>query len=74
MKAHEMRELTDAELQSHHDELMDELANLRIKNAVKQLDNPVRLRGLRKEIARSKTILNDKSPGAKPGEKLEQKD
>jgi len=74
MKAHEMRELTEVELQSHQDELLEELANLRIKNAVKQLDNPLRLRGLRKEIARSKTILKDKELGAKPGEKLEQKD
>ena len=74
MKAHEMREMTGVELQAHHDELVDEMANLRIKNSVKQLDNPLRLRGLRKEIARSKTILKDKQPAAKPGEELEQKD
>ncbi|MCZ6765488.1 MAG: 50S ribosomal protein L29 [bacterium] len=74
MKAHEMREMTEIELQSHQDELVEEMANLRIKNAVKQLDNPLRLRGLRKEIARAKTILKDKQLGEKPGEKLEQKD
>lgn len=74
MKAHEMREMTEVELQSHNDELVEEMANLRIKNAVKQLDNPLRLRGLRKEIARAKTIIRDKRMGAKPGEKLEQKD
>ena len=74
MKAHEMREMTEVELQAHYDELMDQMANLRIKNAVKQLDNPLRLRGLRKEIARSKTILNDKQQAVKPGEELEQKD
>lgn len=74
MKAHEMREMTEVELQSHNDELVEEMANLRIKNAVKQLDNPLRLRGLRKEIARAKTIIRDKRLGAKPGEKLEQKD
>ena len=74
MKAHEMREMTEVELQSHQDELVEEMANLRIKNAVKQLDNPLRLRGLRKEIARAKTILKDKQLGEKPGEKLEQKD
>ncbi len=74
MKAHEMREMTEVELQGHNDELVEEMANLRIKNAVKQLDNPLRLRGLRKEIARAKTIIRDKRMGAKPGEKLEQKD
>lgn len=74
MKAHEMREMTEVELQSHNDELVEEMANLRIRNAVKQLDNPLRLRGLRKEIARAKTIIRDKRLGAKPGEKLEQKD
>ena len=74
MKAHEMREMTEVELQSHQDELVGEMANLRIKNAVTQLDNPLRLRGLRKEIARAKTVLKDKQLGEKPGEKLEQKD
>ncbi len=74
MKAHEMREMTEVELQSHQDDLVEEMANLRIKNAVKQLDNPLRLRGLRKEIARAKTIIRGKQLGAKPGEKLEQKD
>ena len=68
MKPHEMREMTLDELQQHHDSLLDDLVNLRIKLSVKQLDNPLRVRGLRREIARARTILRDKHLGAKPGE------
>ena len=68
MKPHEMRELTLEELQRHVDGLVDELVSLRIKLSVKQLDNPVRVRAVRKEIARGNTILRDKRLGARPGE------
>ena len=68
MKSHEMRELTLEELQRHVDGLVDELVNLRIKLSVKQLDNPIRVRSVRKEIARGMTILRDKRMGARPGE------
>ena len=68
MKPHEMREMTLEELQQHHDTLVEEMVNLKIKLSVKQLDNPLRVREVRKEIARTKTILRDKMLGAKPGE------
>ena len=68
MKPHEMRELTLEELQNHHDGLVDELVGLRIKLSVKQLDNPLQVRYLRREIARARTILRDKDLGARPGE------
>lgn len=74
MKPHDMREMTLEELQQHHDTLMGELVNLKIKLSVKQLDNPLRVREIKKEIARAKTILRDKSLGAKPGELLSAKD
>lgn len=70
MKAHDMREMTLEELQVHHDSLMDELVNLRIKLSMRQLDNPVRVRHLRREVARAKSILREKMLGAKPGEVL----
>lgn len=70
MKPHEMREMTEVELQQHHDGLMEEMANMRIKLAVKQLDNPLRVRYLRREIARTKTVLREKKLGAKPGQVL----
>jgi large subunit ribosomal protein L29 len=68
MKPHEMREMTLDELQQHRDGLVEEFVNVKIKLAVKQLDNPLRVRELRREIARAKTILRDKELGAKPGE------
>ena len=68
MKPHEMRELTLEELQNHHDGLVDELVGLIIKLSVKQLDNPLQVRYLRREIARARTILRDKDLGARPGE------
>jgi large subunit ribosomal protein L29 len=60
--------MTLEELQQHHDTLVEEMVNLKIKLSVKQLDNPLRVREVRKEIARTKTILRDKMLGAKPGE------
>ena len=74
MKPHEMREMTEEELRQHHGTLMDELVNIRIKLAVKQLDNPLRVRYLRREIARANTLLREKNLGAKPGEILDTKD
>ena len=68
MKPHEMREMTLDELLQHRDGLVEEYVNVKIKLSVKQLDNPLRVRELRREIARAKTILRDKKLGAKPGE------
>ena len=71
-KPQELREMTIEELQLHHEGLVDELANLKIKLSVKQLDNPLRVRYLRREVARVKTIIKEKMLGARPGEKLGQ--
>ncbi len=73
MKPHEMREMAEDELQQHHDGLVEELVHLKIKLAVKQLDNPLSVRYLRKEIARAKTVIRDKALGARPGQKLSDK-
>jgi large subunit ribosomal protein L29 len=69
MKAHDMREMTLEELQVHHDSLIDELVNLRIKLSMRQLDNPLQMRHLRREVARVKTVLREKKLGALPGER-----
>ena len=73
MTAHERREMTSDELDQHRDGLIEEMINLRIKLAVKQLDNPLRVKVIRKEIARANTVLRQKALGAKPGEVLEKK-
>ena len=70
MKSHEMREMTLDELKLHHESLIDELVNLRIKLNMRQLDNPTRVRYLRREVARANTILWEKKNGAQPGQQL----
>jgi large subunit ribosomal protein L29 len=59
MKNKELRELTADELQQRHDNLWTELFGLRVKHALGQLENPLRLRALRRDIARTKTLLRE---------------
>ncbi len=57
MKANKIRELTDEELNKKVSDYKEELFNLRFQMATGQLDNPMRIRDVRKNIARCKTIL-----------------
>ncbi len=57
MKASELRELTTKELQEKAADLKSELFNLRFQLATGQLDNYRRIRAVRKDLARVKTIL-----------------
>ncbi len=57
MKANEFRNLTSAELEQKVAGFKEELFNLRFQLATGQLDNPTRIRDVRKDIARAKTIL-----------------
>ena len=57
MKAAEMRELTVEELNSKLKSLKEELFNLRFQHAINQLDNPMRIHAVKKDIARIKTTL-----------------
>lgn len=59
MKAQELREIPVDELKSRLEDLLDEMANLNIQKATHQLANPSRIRLVRKEIARIKTILRE---------------
>jgi large subunit ribosomal protein L29 len=54
------RDLTDEELLKQIDGLKTELFNLRFQLATGQLDNPMRIREVRKGIARGKTILRER--------------
>lgn len=60
MKAKELRELTIQELNSKLTDLKSELFNLRFQLATGQLDNPMRIKAVRKDIARIKTILRER--------------
>ena len=65
MKSKEMeaiRELNDTELQKRLKDLKDELFNLRFQHAINQLDNPMRLKAVKKEIAIIKTIVRENEP------------
>jgi large subunit ribosomal protein L29 len=59
-RANELRDLSPEELQAKAADLKKELFNLRFQQAMGQIENPMRLRLLRKEIARAKTILKEK--------------
>ena len=59
MKKEQMRELTREELLQRRSEMEEELFNLRIQRASKELDNPLRMRLLKREIARVNTILRE---------------
>jgi large subunit ribosomal protein L29 len=61
MKANDLRNMTESELKAHQETLVDELVNLRVKLSMRQLDNPLRVRTLRKDIARVMTVLRQKA-------------
>ncbi|MGN0442401.1 MAG: 50S ribosomal protein L29 [Acutalibacteraceae bacterium] len=60
MKAAEIRELSVDELELKVKELKEELFQLRFQHAINQLDNPMRLKAVKKDIARIKTILRQR--------------
>mgnify|MGYP003450723938 FL=1 len=59
MKASELRTLSQAELDAKLLELKKELFNLRFQQAINQLDNPMRISAVKKDIARIMTIIRD---------------
>ena len=54
-----IRELNDVELQRRLKDLKEELFNLRFQHAINQLENPMRLKAVKKEIAIVKTIMRE---------------
>ncbi|MGB9847222.1 MAG: 50S ribosomal protein L29 [Desulfotomaculales bacterium] len=63
MKAKAFREMTDEELTRKLAESKDELFRLRFQLATNQLDNPMRIKEVRKNIARIKTVLKERELG-----------
>ena len=61
MKAKELREMSEVELNKTLADLKQELFNLRFQHAINQLDNPVRIDTVKKDIARVMTILAEKA-------------
>ena len=60
MELKKMRELTEDELNTELDKMKKELFNLRFQHVTGQLENPVKMRELKKDIARVKTIIREK--------------
>ncbi len=67
MKAGQIRELNDAEIAARIKELEEERFRLRFRRATEPLEDPLRLRVIRKDIARLKTVLREKAAGAAAG-------
>ncbi len=61
MKATELREMTDVELNKQLKDLKAELFNLRFQHAINQWDNPIRIEAVKKDIARVMTVLAEKN-------------
>jgi large subunit ribosomal protein L29 len=63
MRAEEIRELSAEEIKAKVADLEEERFRLRFRSATEQLENPLRLRTIRKDIARLKTVLTEKQAG-----------
>ena len=63
MKMQEIRDLSMQELEDKIKDLKEELFNLRFQNATNQLENPMRISSVKKDIARVKTVLKEKELG-----------
>jgi large subunit ribosomal protein L29 len=60
MKPSAIREMREEELQHREKELQEQLFRLRVQQSIGQLDNAMRLRQTRRDIARVKTVLRQK--------------
>ena len=61
MKIGELRNKTDNELETRQRDLTEQLFKLRFQRATGRLENPMKIREVRREIARIKTLLNEKA-------------
>ena len=64
MKANELRDKTTAELEAQLTSLKKDLFFLRMQNATNQLDNPVKIAEVKRDIARVKTIIREQQTAA----------
>jgi large subunit ribosomal protein L29 len=60
VKAEKIREMSDDELRSKEKELQEQLFKLRFQKSIGQLDNALKIRETRRDIARIKTVLRQK--------------
>ncbi len=60
MKVNKLRDLSTNELLKKVDDLKEELFNLRFQMATGQLENPMKIKEIRKDIAKAKTVLRER--------------
>ena len=68
-KMEEIRQLPVEELKIRLRDAIDELTNLKFQLALHQLDNPLKVRGLKRDIARIKTVLHEHELGIRKASK-----
>jgi len=61
MKASELRQLSDEELRKKEFDLREDLFKLQFQHKIRSLENPARLRQIRKDIARVHTVLTEQA-------------
>ena len=61
MKVKEMRDKSEHELETREKELSEQLFKLRFQRATGRIENPMKIREVKREIARIKTILTERS-------------
>ena len=66
MRAEEIREMSDADIRSRIGELEEERFRLRFRSATETLEDPLRLRTIRRDVARLKTVLRERELAAAP--------
>lgn len=69
MKARELRDLSIPELKERLSQLREELFNLRFQKRIHRLENPMRIRNIKRDIARVLTVLGEKELEIKRGVK-----
>ena len=60
MKISELRELTDDELKQQLEDFKEELFNLRFQKSMNRLENPMRIKGVKRNIAQIHTLLTER--------------
>lgn len=71
MKLEKVREMTEVELNTELNKMKTELFNLRFQHVTGQLENPIKLRDVKKDIARVKTVIREKQIEAEKAQKAE---
>jgi large subunit ribosomal protein L29 len=65
LKAEKIRDMTEDEIENRVRELHEEIFNLRFRNAMRQLENPLLIRERKRDIARLRTILTEHRKGVR---------